>query len=321
MTTAAPTPAPVTTTDIDKTDRPSITLEPAHRGAWTLARIIANSDLAPKGLKGKTSDIFILLVHAIELNMPPMTALQGMAVINGRPSMFGDLLLAKIVNDPKCSGFEEYFVNPKGERTTFLTPEDLNHDLTMAVCVFERVGAKQAIARTFSIAQAKRANLWKKAGPWVEYPDRMLQMRARGRAGRDAFPDVLKGIVMAEEARDMPPVEHTPVADPAREIRRVSETRLRDFTDKSGDTRPTEVIDAAGTPDPQVTVGPLTVKAVEPFLGLHTITLADGTKVDTTEPNDAMVLETAMNSGHAFNFLCTRTSDGNLHLVSFVIAE
>ena len=38
----------------------------------------------------------------------------------------------------------------------------------------------------------------------------MLQMRARGFALRDAFPDVLKGLITVEEAQDYP--EDTPVA-------------------------------------------------------------------------------------------------------------
>jgi hypothetical protein len=58
--------------------------------------------------------------------------------------------------------------------------------------------------RTFSVADAKRAKLWFKAGPWTTYPDRMLQMRARGFAIRDTFPDALRGVIIAEEAQDHP---------------------------------------------------------------------------------------------------------------------
>ena len=58
--------------------------------------------------------------------------------------------------------------------------------------------------RTFSVADAKRAKLWFKAGPWTTYPDRMPQMRARGFAIRDTFPDALRGVITAEEAQDHP---------------------------------------------------------------------------------------------------------------------
>jgi hypothetical protein len=56
----------------------------------------------------------------------------------------------------------------------------------------------------FSVEDAKRAGLWGKQGPWSAYPKRMMQMRARGFALRDAFPDVLKGLITAEEAEDYP---------------------------------------------------------------------------------------------------------------------
>ena len=54
------------------------------------------------------------------------------------------------------------------------------------------------------MADAKRAGLAGKSGPWTQYPRRMLQMRARGFALRDAFPDLLRGLVTAEEAMDYP---------------------------------------------------------------------------------------------------------------------
>jgi len=56
----------------------------------------------------------------------------------------------------------------------------------------------------FSMADAARAGLKGKSGPWQQYPQRMLQMRARGFALRDAFPDVLRGLISAEVAMDIP---------------------------------------------------------------------------------------------------------------------
>src|SRR3546814_17968193 len=54
---------------------------------------------------------------------------------------------------------------------------------------------------------AKKAGRAGKQGPWSQYPQRMLQMRARAWAMRDGFADVLKGIGIAEEVRDFPVVE------------------------------------------------------------------------------------------------------------------
>jgi hypothetical protein len=73
--------------------------------------------------------------------------------------------------------------------------------LLTAVCIAKRHGSTPVTAR-FSVMDAKRAGLWTKAGPWQTYPRRMLQMRARSFALRDAFPDVLKGLISVEEALD-----------------------------------------------------------------------------------------------------------------------
>lgn len=63
---------------------------------------------------------------------------------------------------------------------------------------------EEPVERTFSEAAARRANLWGKSGPWQQYPERMLQMRARAFALRDVFCDVLRGLGSAEEQGDIP---------------------------------------------------------------------------------------------------------------------
>jgi hypothetical protein len=74
---------------------------------------------------------------------------------------------------------------------------------------------------TFSVMDAKQARLWGKQGPWQQYPKRMLAMRARGFAIRDAFPDAMKGMITAEEAQDYPtaPRDVTPKANPLDNIK------------------------------------------------------------------------------------------------------
>jgi len=101
-----------------------------------------------------------------------------------------------------CDDVEEFF---EGEGT----PNPV------AVCIARRKGRK-AVTYRFGIDDAKRAGLWGKQGPWAQYPKRMMQMRARGFALRDAFPDVLRGLITIEEANDVADIEKpTPVVKPA----------------------------------------------------------------------------------------------------------
>lgn len=152
---------------------------------------LAASNLVPKSYAGKPLDILVAIQWGNEIGLAPMQALQNISVINGKPSVYGDAAMALVQSSPVCEGVEEFFEGTEG--TSNFT----------AICIAHRKGRKPVTAR-FSIEDAKRAGLWGKMGPWTQYPKRMLQMRARGFALRDAFPDALKGLITTEEAEDYP---------------------------------------------------------------------------------------------------------------------
>lgn len=158
--------------------------------AITFSEMLSSSNMVPKAYQGKPQDILVCVQWGMEMGLAPMQALQNIAVINGKPSVYGDAMMALVQASAVCEDVEEYFENEG-------TPNPV------AVCVAKRRGRKPVIAK-FSMEDAKRAGLWGKQGPWSAYPKRMMQMRARGFALRDAFPDVLKGLISAEEAQDYP---------------------------------------------------------------------------------------------------------------------
>lgn len=153
------------------------------------ADIAASSGMVPKDYVGKPAAILIAVQMGSELGLAPMQSMQNIAVINGRPSVWGDALLGLVKASPVCDDVVET-LEGEGDRVT-------------AICVAKRKGKSPVEAR-FSVQDAKDAALWTKQGPWKQYPKRMLQMRARGFALRDAFPDVLRGLITAEEAADIP---------------------------------------------------------------------------------------------------------------------
>jgi hypothetical protein len=158
--------------------------------AMQFSEMLAGSQMVPRAYQGKPQDVLVCVQWGYEIGLAPMQALQNIAVINGKPSVYGDAAMALVQASPVCEDIEEYF---EGEGT----PNPV------AVCVAKRKGRKPVVAK-FSVEDAKRAGLWGKQGPWQAYPKRMMQMRARGFALRDAFPDVLKGLITAEEAQDYP---------------------------------------------------------------------------------------------------------------------
>jgi hypothetical protein len=154
----------------------------------TFADIITRSTLCPDAYRGKPNDVFVAILMGLDLGLSPMQAVQNIAVINGRPCLWGDAMLAVAKNSPSWEWMVE---TQTGEG-----------DRMVATCRVKRRGEPEVVS-TFSMADAKAANLAGK-GPWRAYPKRMLQMRARGFALRDAYPDVLRGIAPAEEVADYP---------------------------------------------------------------------------------------------------------------------
>ena len=157
--------------------------------ALTFSNYLADSDLVPKDFKGKPANCLIAMQWGAEIGLKPLQALQNLAIINGRPALWGDAVIALVRGSPLC----EYVVETDDGHT--------------ATCKVKRRGEPEQV-RTFSMDDAKRANLTGKQGPWTQYAPRMRQMRARAFALRDVFPDVLRGLPVAEEVMDTPTEKH-----------------------------------------------------------------------------------------------------------------
>ena len=156
--------------------------------ALAFSEMVSRTDFAPKDFRNKPEACLLAIQHGAEIGLSPMQSLQSIAVVNGRPTIYGDAALAVCLASPVCEWVTES-VDGDGDKMT-------------ATCSAQRRGYPKPITSTFSVADAKAAGLWAKGGPWSQYPKRMLAMRARGFALRNAFADVLRGLVTAEEAGD-----------------------------------------------------------------------------------------------------------------------
>lgn len=151
--------------------------------AMKIAELLAGSDIVPKDYQRKPGNILVALQWGAEIGLQPLQALQNIACINGRPAIWGDAMIALV----RQSGLMDFI---KEEQTA-----------TEATCTVKRKG-EEPVTTTFSMEDAKKAGLSGKQGPWSQYPKRMMQLRARAYALRDVFPDVLKGMAIAEEEQD-----------------------------------------------------------------------------------------------------------------------
>ncbi|TAM87628.1 hypothetical protein EPN42_10970 [bacterium] len=164
--------------------------------AMYLCKMLAGSDFAPKDYKGKPANVLIAITEGAQVGLSPAQSLQGIAVINGRPSIWGDHALALVQAHPSFVDCKEWFEG-EGEKR-------------VAYCTLTRKG-RTPVTRSFTYAQAKKARLIGKEGPWALYEERMHQMRARSWTLRDGASDILRGLAIAEEVRDYAVAEQATV--------------------------------------------------------------------------------------------------------------
>ena len=140
--------------------------------------------------KGKTKEqCAICIAFGLPMGLDVLSSIQNIAVINGMPCIWGDALVGLVMASGLLDDIKtEYLPSVKECGAVQVT--------------VKRKGVASPFVGMFSRRMAKTAGLWGKQGPWTQYPTRMMLNRARAFALRDAFPDVLKGIKIAEEVMD-----------------------------------------------------------------------------------------------------------------------
>lgn len=161
--------------------------------AWRIAQAFAASGMAPNGMN-KAEQIMVAVMAGAELGLAPFQAVQSFAVINQRPTLWGDALVAVV----------------RARGVVIVESIEGEGDDMTATCSAVRPDTRETITRTFSVADARKAGLWNKSGPWQSYPKRMLTFRARAYALRDGCADMLRGVYVREEVDDYQPIVAAP---------------------------------------------------------------------------------------------------------------
>ena len=157
---------------------------------WELAQAIVSARMAPYGMES-AQKVMIAMEAGVELGIPAMASIQSIAIIKGRPCLWGDALIGVVRSSPLCLYVKEWIEG--------------DCEKMIAYCETHRRNEKDPVCRSFSVFDAQRAGLWKTKecdSPWWKYPKRMLQMRARAWCLRDVYADILKGVQIREEVED-----------------------------------------------------------------------------------------------------------------------
>lgn len=154
----------------------------------TFCKELSGSAFCPPNYKGNPIDIKFAIYWGAELGLNAFQSITGIKIINGKPSLHGDILLAVCKMNPQWEDMIESY--DEASRTGF--------------CEVRRKG-HEPMTRSFSWAQAEKAGLTTRNPVYKSYPERMLQHRARGFALRDMYADSLCGLIDESEAKDYPP--------------------------------------------------------------------------------------------------------------------
>lgn len=150
-----------------------------------LATIAVKSKLTKLGL---VEEAAVILMTGRELGLAPMQSLRGIYVVDGKPTLSADMMVAVIRKSGQCETWR--VVESTAERCTITT---------------RRKGESADAARTWTRADADRAGVTHK-DPWRKYPAAMLRHRCAADLARQEYPDVLLGLYDPDEMDASPAV-------------------------------------------------------------------------------------------------------------------
>jgi hypothetical protein len=126
--------------------------------------------------------IFAIVAKARSLSIDPLDAVNGgLYCVQGKVEMSAQMM--------------NQLIRKAGHSVT----KDQASDDTNCILHGKRADTGDTWTESFSIADARRAGIYKEGGSWAKYPRDMLFARALSRLARQLFPDVIKGCYVEGE--------------------------------------------------------------------------------------------------------------------------
>lgn len=175
----------------------------------SMAEVLSKSTLLPDALKGKAADVVVQILAGQELGLAPMASIRGVHIVQGKPLLSADTMVALVMGSGLC----EYF-------------SLVEETETKVVYETKRKGSPHTQRASWSDEDTKLAGLNTKDN-WRLHRKQMRRARARAILARDVYPDVLAGCYDPDEIQV--PVSRIPVTDAID----------ADFTESPADNEPT----------------------------------------------------------------------------------
>ncbi len=164
--------------------------------AYRYAVALAQADILPQDLRGKPSNVLLIILYGQYLNIPPVISTQVISVVKGRPQIAGKMLLAKV----REAGHKPKIVHGDGKCTVTITRGDDGSDHTEEYTLNDAVTAKLCTVKDGKTSARSKSG---EPLPWENHPKRMLMWRAVGHCVDVICPEVKMGFaVEGEESTD-----------------------------------------------------------------------------------------------------------------------
>lgn len=160
-------------------------------GAPKTAEFLSQSSFIPESYRGKAADCLIALDFSRRVRMAPLTVMQNLNVVKGKPSWSGQFCMALIRANPAFTNVRLVYTGTKGtdNRGAYVTALSVSDGSVVD-------GAEVTIAMA-------KAEGWISNPKWRNMPELMLAYRAASFFAKANCPEALLGIQTAEEVEDV----------------------------------------------------------------------------------------------------------------------
>lgn len=163
---------------------------------WKLADMLVGGNSLPKACKTK-SDLVMYMQASKDLGLTLTEAFNSLAFINGRMSMYGPKVIARARSLGYKFSFQEWIDEIKNWEST-------SRNMYCICTMWHKDDKEDVRTEKRDLLKANKAGLLSK-DVWKSYPETMLRYRAVNECIKFFAPEVLAGVSMYEEVKDIAP--------------------------------------------------------------------------------------------------------------------
>ena len=167
------------------------------------AKSLCQSQLVPTQYQGQSglSNCLVALEMSKRMNLSPLTVMQNLNVIHGKPTWSSQFITSNILGCGRFKNFD-YIVTGK------------DNSLSVQCQAIRLEDNKLVKGTAVSMKMAQQEGWTTKNKKYQSMPELMLKNRAATFFGRQYIPDLLLGVQTSEEIVDIEPIDVTDTVEP-----------------------------------------------------------------------------------------------------------